>query len=164
MGKSKYMCLKCNVKHYPPTGKKCQQKVKEDELLTLTSAEKRKQGKKKHMSEVGGQNCLSDSYASPGGKSTTLRTGADSWSSTGSDGDSSEEKTRVPVQDQILKELRKVNARLDAVEDRVAGASARGSSKIMKKPKLSTFPVAVKQQSSKQVNGYPVVQNLLLMN
>ena len=116
MGKSKYMCSKCNVKHYPPTGKKCQQKVQEDELLTLTSAEKRKQSKKKHMSEVGGQNFLSDSYASPGGKSTTLRTGADSWSSTGSDGDSSKE-TRVPVQDQILKELRKVNARLGTFED-----------------------------------------------
>ena len=33
---------------------------------------------KKHMSEVRGQNFLSDSYASPGGKATTLNTGADS--------------------------------------------------------------------------------------
>ena len=135
MGKSKYMCSKCSVKHYPPTGKKCQHKVQESELLNLTSVERKKQGKKRHMSEAGGQNCLSNSSASPGGKSTTLNLGVDSWSSLGSGDDSSEEETQVPVQDQILKELRKVNARLDAVQDRVAGASASGSSKDKKKVK-----------------------------
>ena len=149
MGKLKYMCSKCNVKHYPPTGKKCQYKVQDNELSNPTSVDKKKQCKKRHMSEAGGQNCLSNSYASPGEKCSTSNIGAESWNSSGSGDDSSEEETWVPVQDQILNELRKVNARLDTIEDGVAEASASGSSKDRKKAKLSNSSVGVKKYSSK---------------
>ena len=83
----------------------------------MTSADKKKQGKKVHVSEVGGQNCINYSHTSPSGSSTVSSLGADSWSSPGRGDDSSEEETSVPVQNQILNELRKVNARLDTVED-----------------------------------------------
>ena len=149
MGKSKYLCTKCNEKHYPPTGKKCQQ-VQKSELVNLTSADKKKTGQKSAcVSEVGGQNCIGYSHATPSGRSTLSSVGADCWSSPGRGVNSSEEETSVPIQNQILNELRKVNARLYAVEDRVAVASSNGSSKDKKNAKLSSSSVGVKKHSSK---------------
>ena len=114
--------------------------MQKSELVNSTSADKKKQDKKEHVSEAGGQNCISYLHASPGGRSTVSSLGADSWSSPGRGDDSSEEETSVPVQNQIL--------------DRVAGASSSGSSKDKKNAKLSRSSVCVKKNIPvNRVNG-----------
>ena len=65
---------------------------------------------------------------------------------TSSDHDTSEDDRKAdPVQDQILRELKKVNTCLDAVEDLVTKSfSSQGSSKHTE-TKLSSSSVCVKQ-------------------
>ena len=138
MGKSKYLCSKCDERHYPPTGKKCQRQRDSIEQC-IVSKKSTVKGKKSHGSEVGGLDSSSYSHGSPSWRSVQVTPGATAV--THSDYDTSEEdKPQDTVQHKILKELQRVNARLDAVEDRMDNPS---SSQL--DPKLSSPSVRFKK-------------------
>ena len=138
MGKSKYMCSKCDEKHYPPTGKKCQRQRDSIEQ-GMVSKKSTGKGKKSHGSEVGGLDSSSYSHGSPSWRSADVTPGASA--ATYSEYDTSEEdRPQDTVQHKILKELQRVNTRLDAIEYRMDNSS---SSQL--KPKLSSPSVRVKK-------------------
>ena len=138
MGKSKYLCSKCNEKHYPPTGKKCQCQKDSSEQCVVNKKSSVK-GKKSHGSEVGGLDCSSYSHGSPSLRSDEVTFGK--TAATHSEGDTSEDDSpQDTVQHKILKELQRVNARLDAVEDRLDNPSSG-----QLKPKLSSPSVCGKK-------------------
>ena len=65
MGKSKYLCTKCGQKHYPPTGKKCNQTItslSDPKDSIVASKGKKKQTGKSHVSEDGELNCTLRSH------------------------------------------------------------------------------------------------------
>ena len=132
--KHKGYCTVCNERHLPPTGKKCVKKQQQEELQTglldssddlsmdthvstvSTSAKKQKRMSTSTKSGPApvtkGQNCKVNRAKAPG-------LGGDLHCSEAS----SDEEMTGDVQVLILQQLRKVNKRLDAVEDQVAGAA-----------------------------------------
>ena len=129
MGKHKGWCTNCKVRHYPPTGKKCKiQAITDSEdsseescqdsspvntnhdvTVQKGSVNKKKSGGKSAQS-VGGQNSKVKGTMVPEHSSASEQ----------------EEQPKADgscagdVQLQILQELRRVNKRLDAVEEKVA--------------------------------------------
>ena len=137
MGKSKYLCSKCDEKHYPPTGKKCQRQSDSLEQRVVSKKATGKQGKKFHKSEVGGLDNSSYSHGSPSWRSTGVTSGATAV--TYSDHDMSEDdQPEDTVQDKILRELKRVNTRLDAVEDGMDKPSTSQASSSHMDIKLSS--------------------------
>ena len=112
-------CSKCGEKHYPPSGRNCQQ-LSADDFIVVTS----RKGKKRdtRLSTVTGHS------GSPSGNPTVdsemdlpvnedgVRQHADQVD-TASGGPSTSDAQATGIQ-QILQELQKVNQRLDAVESR----------------------------------------------
>ena len=135
MGKSKYLCSKCDERHYPPTGKTCQdQRDSLEQCIVIKKSTVK--GKKPHGS---GLDSSSYSHGSPSWRLAEVTSGATAV--THSEYDTSEEdKPQDTVQHKILKELQRVNARLDAFEDRMDNPS---SSQL--DPKLSSPSVRVKK-------------------
>ena len=99
---SKNKCTKCGQKHLPPTGKKCR-RVKND-ISDVESEMNLKELSKLH------KHSQKDASNSSGVADTSVDT-------------SSEEEEENAVQLQILAELKRVNARLDAVEDKVENSN-----------------------------------------
>ena len=103
---SKNKCTKCGQKHFPQTGKKCRKShsnINDNENdMNL-----------KELSKMQKQ-----SYTTASSSGNVADTSVDS---------SSEEEEGNAVQLQILAELRKVNMRLDAVEDKVENGSSDGA-------------------------------------
>ena len=103
---SKNKCTKCGQKHFPPTGKKC---------------------RKDHSDKNDNENDMNLKELSKMQKqSRTAASSSDNVADTSVDSSSGEEEGNA-VQLQILAELRKVNARLDAVEDKVENGSDGGA-------------------------------------
>ena len=136
MGKHKAYCWACQDRHFPPTGKKCQnvEKVKNDELQTPSEVKKSRGGRSRDsqsnkqvissvlaLDKVSSVTHEKDSHAK-----RVLNPGHLDQSDTDEDEDLAEEAAGN-VQSRILEELKKMNARLDVVEHQVAGTS--GSSK-----------------------------------
>ena len=174
MGKSKYSCAKCGQKHYPPTGKKCNQSLMsspDPKDSVSVGKGKKKQTSKSHMSEDGGLNCNSNSCGSlPTVLAALDRSGLQSSeaSSEASSGDEGTDQASTALQSQILKELQRVNARLDAVEDRVAAGHQQAAAQGHKDFKLSTSKcsrkeskrVVVTSDSSSDESDIPDISSL----
>ena len=125
MGKSNYLCAKCGQKHYPPMGKKCKQSVMESSNpkdSVSAGKGKKKQTSKSHMSEDGELNCNSNSCGGLPTVPAALNMSGLQSSEASSEASSEDEGTdqaSTALKSQILKELQRVNAQLDAVESRV---------------------------------------------
>ena len=104
MPDNKNKCSKCKKRHAPPTGKKCKRLVDMDEDFDNVDISEQ-------SVTVSGSNGSKDLFPSDRPEAAATA--------------SADEDT---VQRQILRELQRVNARLDAVEDQVAGSS-RGPGK-----------------------------------
>ena len=154
MGKTKYLCTKCGQKHYPPTGKKCVKSVSsmsDPKDSVISSKGKKNQTNKFHMSEGEELNCESNSCGSLQLDAAALDSSdQDSVSEASSEEDSSQ-KASADVQLQILKELQRVNSRLNAVEERVAAGHQETSVLGQKNSKLSTFKYHSGEKKSKKV-------------
>ena len=147
MGKTRYLCSKCGQKHYPPTGKKCDQNLtsnSDPKDSVKVSKGKKKQAGKSHMSDDGGLNCKSNSYGSLLSVPAALEE-SDLQSSEVSSEDEGTDQVSTDIQSQILQELQKVNARLDAVEGRVAAGHQQTAMQGQKDTKLSTSKCCVKK-------------------
>ena len=132
MGKSKYLCSKCGQKHFPPTGKKCVNTV-EEQFTSSTSVSTKNKGQTSqiHMSEVRELNCVRNSCGS-------LQ--KDHQPSVIQDESSEDEESAQQsssVQMEILKQLKRMNDRLDTVEDQVASTHQKDDSQRRKDYKLS---------------------------
>ena len=105
MPDNKNKCSKCKTRHTPPTGKKCKQFVDINEDYDSADYS----GQVVNMTGgKGSQNLQMKAVTSPGAATVA-----------------STDVAENTVQMQILKELQRMNARLDAVEDQVAGPSKR---------------------------------------
>ena len=132
MGKHKAYCWACQDRHFPPTGKKCQnvEKVRNDEMLTPSKVKKHGSGRSRDSqsnSQVISSVSALDKAASVTHEKDSLakrvlNPGPLDQSDTDED-DSSTEEAAGKVQSRILEELKKMNARLDVVEHQVAGTS-----------------------------------------
>ena len=151
MGKSKYLCSKCDEKHYPPTGKKCQRRSDSIEQ-SVVSRKSTGKGKKSHGSEVGGLDSLSYSHSSPSRRSAEVTPGVAAVTQSESDM-SEEDQSEDTVQHKILKELQRVNARLDAVEDRMDKPSASQASSSQSDFKLSSPSVCGRKRVKSKVKS-----------
>ena len=149
MGKTRYLCSKCGQKHYPPTRKKCNQNLTSNsDPKDSVSKGKKKQAGKSHMSDDGGLNCKSNSYGSLLSVPAALEESDPQSSEVSSEASSEDEGTdqaSTDIQSQILQELQKVNARLDAVEGRVAAGHQQTAMRGQKDTKLSTSKCCVKK-------------------
>ena len=133
MGKHKAYCWACQDRHFPPTGKKCQN------LEHLNSNEDQVPGTRKVAKTRNGGSRDSQSSKVFASVSTLNRTpsvthemdshvkrvlnpGHSDQSDSDEGGDSTGEITGS-VNNRILAELQKMNARLDMVESQVAGAT-----------------------------------------
>ena len=132
--KNKNKCTKCGDKHYPPTGKKCvlyigtNQDSEDNDILGSSTVPVGTSGSR---SKVG-------SSTVPVGPSGSGNSFVKHKSPLKMVGLSSDEEDTVSLQ--ILKQLQKVNDRLDIVEEKVDGAttsSRRGQQQIQRKHKLS---------------------------
>ena len=148
--KNKNKCTKCGDKHYPPTGKKCvlysgtnQDSEDNDTLgsskvLNGTSGSKSKVGSSTVPVGPSGSGNRVGSSTVPVGPSGSGNSFVKHKSPLKMVGLSSDEEDTVSIQ--ILKQLPKVNDRLDIVEEKVDGATAssrRGQQKSQRKHKLS---------------------------
>ena len=108
------------------------------------------------MSEEGELNCISDSCGSLLSAAAALNTSGQESSESASETSSEEESSQqvsADVQLQILKELQRVNSRLDAVEEQVVTGHQQTAVLGQKKAKLSTL----KYQSGKKKSEKVVV-------
>ena len=132
MGKSRYRCSKCGQKHFPPTGKKCMNTVEEHSTASTSVSTKNKgQASQSHMSDVGELNFVRSSCGS-------LQ--KDDHPSLIQDESTEDEETAQQpssVQMEILKQLKRVNDRLDTVEDQVASTHQKDDTQTRKDLKLS---------------------------
>ena len=144
--KSKNFCSKCLEKHIPPTGKKCTKQ-------TVEHSKPAKDSKKKSAIKTAPVLSFSDSDSMSGSSSGDEITRQSDCSdkralAPGSQGPSDNPKKRTQdssseeedyktadTQALILKQLKKVNSRLDAVEEKIATTL---TSKRHKELKLST--------------------------
>ena len=175
--KHKGYCTVCDDRHLPPTGKKCLKKQQQEELQTgmldssddlgmdthgstvSTSARKQKKMSTKSGPApiTNGQNCKVKRAKAPG-------LGGDLYCSDVS----TDEEMTGDVQVLILQQLRKVNRRLDAVEEQVAGApgstSAHGKdgTKLSKLKKYGStkFSKMVVNDSSEDELELPSLSNI----
>ena len=129
MGKHKGWCTNCRGRHYPPTGKKCkiqamsesedsQEELYEDNSPTTVTRNQKSQksaGEKKKKS--GGSSAQSDGGQNFKVKGTMVP--GHSSASDQEDQPKTDGSCAGDVQVQILQELKRVNKRLDAVEERV---------------------------------------------
>ena len=163
MGKHKNKCWACQEKHYPPTGKNCQRVRSETDAEESSGSTAGVKSKKERDS-------LSDSVMSSKKAVFTckkslvnreLYSSVKRVSTPGknarSDTDKEENRageacTPDGVQLQILKELQKVNTRLDIVEGRVAEVTSSSRKGKQKGQKLSTV-CKVKRNYSKDVDS-----------
>ena len=134
--------MKCGVRHYPPTGKKCQHQSDHIEQSFVQKSSKK--GKKSHGSEVGGLDSSSYSHGSPSWKSSEVT--SDASVALQSEHDmSDDDQPESTVQHKILMELQKVNTRLDAVEDRMDKPSTSQASSSRLDSKLSSPSICGKK-------------------
>ena len=103
---NKNKCTKCGQKHFPPTGKKCRRDVQSETNDNESDVNLKELSKMQKHSNPGASN-----------NADVADTSVDS---------SSEEDEGNAVQLQILAELKRVNARLDAVENKVESSSSGG--------------------------------------
>ena len=163
MGKHKAYCWACQDRHFPPTGKKCQN------LGQLNSSEEQTPGTKKSTktrsrgSRDSQSNVKVSASVSALDRATSVTQEMDSQvkrafnpgHSDQSDSDEGADSTGEmagSVQSKILTELQKMNARLDMVEHQVAGTSGsskHGSqdSKLSKSVKSKTCQKSVKSRT-----------------
>ena len=128
--KNKNRCSKCGDKHYPPTGKKCTlwQETVKDNVTTVNKSHKGSStvpditmgpgnsfNKHKSPKKVTGSSTVPKTTMGPGNSSVTHKSPKTDLEL------SSEEEDAVLLQ--ILKQLKRVNDRLDAVEEKVAAVA-----------------------------------------
>ena len=157
MGKQRKLCHRCNEKHYPPTGNKCSRPL--EDPTTDQEVGKSKQEKsgairksKDYQSDI---NSSSRSMSLHGRSSVAqqpdcsvkraLAPGLEDQSNSEESFESTGEDSSQHVQLRILEELKKVNHRLDAVEDQVAERRQRRDSS--RDTKLSTVKTKCKKKS-----------------
>ena len=107
MPSNKNKCTKCGDRHLPPTGKKCKLYKKQDNELEMEASD----------------------HISGGSDATVKHKHVQKVSVEHSSDSESDRDVETSVQMQILQELKRVNKRLDAVEDQVAGSSSSVQSK-----------------------------------
>ena len=163
MGKNKNYCSMCEDRHYPPTGKKCQQKFSPDSDEGNSTAQKVGPTKKS-------KNCQSSKHVKAGPVSphgqppvthkkdfyvkTPMAKHLGNSSDSGEDSSSSDDgdqNQQTVLQMKILTELQKVNARLDVVEDKVAVGDKKKKKHGTELSKLSK--VDKKESKKKQLKG-----------
>ena len=134
MGKHKGWCSKCTKRHFPPTGKKCQEILSEQS----SADEMPVKSKKKKVTEVRDSQLSKNSIVSPmsqHGPSSAIQKqdckvkrastpGLADQSGFEDDSDSTDGGS-TSLQVKILDELKKVSSRLDAVENQVAEGGQR---------------------------------------
>ena len=160
MGKNKNWCTVCLLKHYPLTGKKCQNKKlseseqsdvlnsdvnssSDDQVIKKLSKTKSKSSKgavKRTRSATTSKKDLSVKKASASGQLDHSGSGEDMDTAPGGHQD-------ADLQLLILKQLQKVNDRLDQVEERVT-ASTEHQLTGKDKHKLSTSVRTAKQHET----------------
>ena len=159
--KNKNFCSKCLEKHIPPTGKKCTRQVVEDSKLV-------KHSNKKSAIKTAPVLSFSDSDSVSGSSSEDEVTRQSDCSAKralalGSQGPSDHAKKRsqdssseeedhktADTQVLILKQLKKVNSRLDAVEEKMATTSTNKRHKGLKLSKCCDTIDHVSKKSSQK--------------
>ena len=126
-GKNKNTCWACGQKHYPPTGKNCKNVQKGDEAITsaalASSVDERDSFPERTMSSKKGVKGSKNAVARE--KDSHVKRAQ--YSSVESDSDHEEaleKRASSDVQGQILKELKRMSSRLNAVEQQVAAGTS----------------------------------------
>ena len=137
MGKQKGWCSKCNKRHFPPTGKKCQEIVNEQSAAEEMPVKSRKKkgvidgrdsqlSKSKVMSPMSlhGQSSVTHKQDFYVKRASTP--GLEDQSGSEDDLESADGGS-APLQLKILEEIKKVSSRLDVVEHQVAEGESSDS-------------------------------------
>ena len=135
MGKHKGWCSKCNKRHFPPTGKKCQEVIYEQSAADETMVKPKKKGSKIDSRDSQLSKSKISSSMSPHGQPSFAHkqdfhikrastTGLEDQSDS-EDGSDSADGGRGSLQLKIFGELKKVSSRLDIVEQQVADGGQR---------------------------------------
>ena len=135
MGKHRGWCSKCNKRHFPPTGKKCQEVIYEQSTADETMVKPKKKGNKIDGRDSQLSKSKISSSMSPHGQPSVAHkhdfhvkrasTPGLEDQSDSEDGSDSADGGTASLQLKILGELKKVSSRLDVVEQQVADGGQR---------------------------------------